>query len=244
MRRGLLPRQQRREGDSGRAFPSLRRMLRSFLVIPAKAGIQGLFFIPVLRQRLSRTLRVSDLLLALPKSRQKARRRPRCASRLSRGRLTVRPCTDSRRARVPARAPAGFSASPCNARHRECRRALLRRPSIHGLRCTERARIASCFRSVLCFCAHDARCSWVPFALRRQRPQCPKGRRDGSRRFRCQHRDVLSAEHRPRPRTFRAGCPKSAMPRACSLGYLSCTSKKGNSLVRRTSESSCSACVP
>jgi len=36
----------------------------------------------------------------------------------------------------------------------------------------------------------------VPFALRRQRPQCPKGRRDGSRRFRCVHMDVHSAEHR------------------------------------------------
>ena len=42
-----------------------------------------------------------------------------------------------------------------------------------------------------------------PFALRRPRLQCPKGRRDGSRRFRCRHKDVPSAEHRPRTRTFR-----------------------------------------
>jgi len=44
--------------------------------------------------------------------------------------------------------------------------------------------------------ARRMRASLGPFALRRQRPRCPQGRRDGSRRFRCQHTDVLSAEHR------------------------------------------------
>ena len=124
-----------------------------------------------------------------------------CASRLRRGRLTARPCADSRRARI-VRAPLrAIFAEACDAQHRE------RRPG----------------------CAHSVRpwtallwragCAllFTPFAL--QRPRCAKRRRDGSRRFRCVHRDVHSAEHRPRPRTFRAGARKAQCQGRVLLGY-------------------------
>ena len=49
----------------------------------------------------------------------------------------------------------------------------------------------------------------------------PKGRRDGSRRFRCVHTDVHSAEHRSLTRTFRAGARKAQCQGRASLWLLS-----------------------
>jgi len=64
-----------------------------------------------------------------------------CASRCRRGRLAVRPCTVSRRARI-VRAPLwAFSAVPCDARHRERRRYPRIRASLHYLD-TRRSRAA------------------------------------------------------------------------------------------------------
>jgi len=137
-----------------------------------------------------------------------------CASRLRRGRLTAHPCADSRRARI-LRAPLrAIFAEACDARHRERRQEhSFSRPSMDYVA----PRLSLLFLVQL----WSAGCALlpIPFALRRQRPRRPKGRRDGSRRFRCVHRDVHSAEHRPRPRTFRAGARKAQCQGRVLLGY-------------------------
>jgi hypothetical protein len=130
---------------------------------------------------------VSDLLLALPKGRQKARRLP-CASRLSRSQrqrqhiLCLR-----RRARIRVRAPAGIFRL--------------------SLRCSAPRRrhfffVAHAYanlRSQSPALALDPACPSLlgsPSRCGGSGPRCPQGRREGSRRFRRLHRDVQSAEHR------------------------------------------------
>ena len=76
-----------------------------------------------------------------------------------------------------------------------------------------------------------------PFALRRQRPRCPTGAARGIAPIPLSAQGCAVSGTQAEAADFSAQ-PKSAMPRACSLGYLSCTSKKGDSLGRRPSESS------
>ena len=123
------------------------------LVIPAKAGIQ--FDLASLRARLPlacgervtfeqgfRAAALRGLLLALPKSNQKARRPTRCctmpwASRLRRGSLDVHPCTFAH-ARASCARPYGHS-PPQPAMLGTAKGAIFRtNPSILGLRLSTR----------------------------------------------------------------------------------------------------------
>ena len=149
-----------------------------------------------------------------------------CASRLRRGRLTARPCADSRRARI-VRAPLrAIFAEACDARRHERRQKTIPNPSILGLR-----------RFLLC--AQDARCSWFPL-------HCGGSGRDARRGGAMDRADSAACTRMctqrntgELTRTFRAGARKAQCQGRVSLWLLSLArARESDSLARRASESS------
>jgi hypothetical protein len=120
-----------------------------FFVIPAQAGIHPDPCLFLASAELPLALRASGLLLALPKSRQKARRLTRCpAARHARrgvpallafaGSLRRHiPCAASRSRQSLAATLRAFSREGCDARHRERRRDPRIRASLHYLEVPE-----------------------------------------------------------------------------------------------------------
>ena len=73
---------------------------------------------------------------------------------------------------------------------------------------------------VSCFCAQErAASTGSPYGAAGSGRKGPQGRREGSRRFRCQHTDVLSAEPGRCLRTRRAGARRAHRP-GCPFSWL------------------------
>ena len=160
--------------------------------------------------------------MALPKSRQKARRLARCpaallrggvpcASRRRRGRLIARPCANSRRARI-VRAPLrAISAVACDARHRDG-------AGIHEAGHPWPTPRSSEANELLCFALlllrQDAAKPGAPYGAASRRRKSPQGWRAGCAPVRCSYTDVRSANPAAGSRTRRAGEGKDARGRA------------------------------
>jgi len=167
------------------------------------------------KEKLSLALRTSELLFGIAqKVTKKARHRPRCsdsrqrigmpcASQLRRGRLTARPCADSRRARI-VRAPLrAIFAEACDARHRKRRRNSAN-TSVPGLRCSGAQEARCC--SPLLHCGGSGRNARSGGAMDRADSAACTGM--------CTQRNTGEL-----PRTFRAGARKAQCQGRVLFGY-------------------------
>jgi len=127
----------------------------------------------------------------------------------------------------PARAPAGFSAVPCDARHRE-RRRLCINPCIPALRLCDRLLLQKVaaraeVRAAVASAA-GRRPNGAPCGAASGRRKSPKGRAHDARAFAV--RTGMCAQRTPEPAREVGGQdgPETAPPGVCFFGYFLCTS--------------------
>ena len=190
------------------SFPRKREsiLVWLFLLIDRSCGVPLAFPASGLLSCLSKKVAKEDTPAAAPSGHPALQVRSRTP-----GFATAHPCAGCERTRllrVPAARPLLRPRAAANGAREEahipCAQKRERRTEVKSRCCS--ALLCSCL------CAHGmcAALPGPPLAAARPRRKSPQGRRDGSRRFRSQHTDVLSAEPAADSRTRSTGSAEGA----------------------------------